>query len=66
MGHEVPDLRDHRKQLKLGIARGQERPLVKMQLQLQWKPQDSGATRTIGCPQGQWQVWSGISQSLTD
>lgn len=34
--------------MELGTMRGQGRPLEKRQLQMQWRPQDIGAMKTVG------------------
>lgn len=42
--------RSHWKQPRIDTVRGQERPLVKVQPQLQWRPQDTGNARTLSWP----------------
>lgn len=46
------------------IKRDQQRQLIMVQPQLQWRPQNIGDVRTVGDCQGQWQVWSEASLSL--
>lgn len=54
---EIPqNWRSHREKLRSGTVRGQDRPLVKLQPQLQWRPQNIGAVRTVEWPKAAAEV----------